>query len=103
MSDERVRRRLAAIVTIDMVAYSRRMSEDETGTYELLKSQRRELINPKIGAYSGRIVKRALTRQSYRQNGHTLCHRYAAPEVLRCRVRLGIGQVLKGNHGQRAR
>ena len=57
MSDERVRRRLAAIVTIDMVAYSRRMSEDETGTYELLKSQRRELINPKIGAYSGRIVK----------------------------------------------
>ena len=57
MSDERVQRRLAAILAADVVGYSRLMGENEASTYEALKAHRRELIDPKIAANNGRIVK----------------------------------------------
>jgi adenylate cyclase len=50
-------RRLAAILAADVVGYSRMMSEDESGTLENLRSQRQGLIEPKITARHGRIVK----------------------------------------------
>src|SRR5688572_13480144 len=50
-------RRLAAIVSIDVVGYSRLMGVDEGGTLATLKAHRRELIDPKIAEYDGRIVK----------------------------------------------
>ena len=50
-------RRLAAILVADVVAYSRLMGEDESGTLERLKSLRRELVQPNITARKGRIVK----------------------------------------------
>jgi adenylate cyclase len=53
----REQRRLAAIVVADMVGYSRLMGSDETGTLAELKTLRRELIDPQIKAYEGRIVK----------------------------------------------
>jgi TolB-like protein/class 3 adenylate cyclase/Flp pilus assembly protein TadD len=54
---ERVQRRLAAILAADVVGYSRLMGEDETGTLEALKTQREDLIAPRIAAHHGRIVK----------------------------------------------
>ena len=57
MSDERVQRRLAAILAADVVGYSRLMGENEASTYEALKTHRRELIDPRIAANNGRIVK----------------------------------------------
>jgi hypothetical protein len=58
VSGERVvRRRLAAILAADVAGYSRLMSADEEGTHERLKAHRRELVDPKIGEHSGRIVK----------------------------------------------
>jgi adenylate cyclase len=54
---ERSVRRLAAILSIDVVGYSRLMHEDEEGTLVALKAHRRELIDPKIAEYRGRIVK----------------------------------------------
>jgi len=51
------KRRLAAILAADVVAYSRLMGADEEGTLESLKAHRRELINPKITEHKGRIVK----------------------------------------------
>jgi len=50
-------RRLAAILAADVAGYSRLMGADEEGTHERLKAHRRELLDPKIGEHSGRIVK----------------------------------------------
>ena len=50
-------RRLAAIISADVAGYSRLMSLDDSGTRAVLKTHRRELIDPKITEYSGRIVK----------------------------------------------
>jgi hypothetical protein len=50
-------RRLAAILTADVVGYSRLMGADEEGTLERLKALRRELVDPKIAEHHGRIVK----------------------------------------------
>ena len=55
--EERVERRLAAILCADVVEYSRLMSEDEEGTLAVLKSDRRELIDPLIAQHGGRIFK----------------------------------------------
>ena len=52
-----VERRLAAIMAADVVGYSRLMGADEIGTLRALQAHRRELIDPKIAAYHGRIVK----------------------------------------------
>ena len=57
LTEERVERRLAAILAADVVGYSRLMGEDEDGTLSHLKALRRELIDPKITEYRGRIVK----------------------------------------------
>jgi adenylate cyclase len=50
-------RRLAAIVSADVVDYSLLMGRDDSATLAGLKAHRRELIDPKIAEYGGRIVK----------------------------------------------
>ena len=50
------RRRLAAILAIDMVAYSRQMRADEEGTLAALKAARQS-IDPLIASAGGRIFK----------------------------------------------
>jgi TolB-like protein/class 3 adenylate cyclase len=50
-------RRLAAILVADMVGYARLMGIDEEGTFGAFKRGRRELIDPKVEQYRGRIVK----------------------------------------------
>jgi len=57
MAEERVQRRLAAILATDMVGYSKMMEYDEAGTLSRLKSLRSEFLHPKITEYGGRIVK----------------------------------------------
>ena len=57
MSEERVERRLAAILAGDVAGYSRLMGADEEGTLAALKTLRREVVDPKIKEYRGRIVK----------------------------------------------
>ncbi len=57
MAEERLQRRLAAILSADVVGYSRLMSMDEAGTLSRLNALRHELIDPTIAAHSGRIVK----------------------------------------------
>jgi class 3 adenylate cyclase/outer membrane protein OmpA-like peptidoglycan-associated protein len=56
-SQERADRRLAAILTADVVGYSRLMGEDEEGTHAALKAIRHELTDPRIDEDRGRIVK----------------------------------------------
>jgi adenylate cyclase len=57
MAEERVQRRLAAILAADVAGYSRLMGKDEEGTLAALKVLRRELADPKIKEHRGRIVK----------------------------------------------
>ena len=57
MAEERLQRRLAAILSADVVGYSRLMGIDEAGTLARLKAVRRDLIDPLITAHSGRTVK----------------------------------------------
>lgn len=57
MAGERIERRLAAVLAADVAGYSRLMGADEVGTLTSLKSHRRELVNPAITEYRGRIVK----------------------------------------------
>lgn len=57
MAEPAIERRLAAVVTADVVGYSRLMGVDEAGTLSRLKSFREAIIQPRIAAYHGRIVK----------------------------------------------
>ena len=57
MTEERLQRRLAAILSADVVGYSRLMGTDEAGTLARLKAMRRDLVDPLIAAHSGRTFK----------------------------------------------
>src|SRR5438477_6047715 len=57
MSETRTERRLAAILAVDVVGYSRLMGQDEEGTLAALRAVRQELSDPKIKEHQGRIVK----------------------------------------------
>jgi adenylate cyclase len=57
VTEDRVNRRLAAILAGDVAGYSRLMGVDEEETLRQLKSHRRELVDPKIAEHRGRIVK----------------------------------------------
>src|SRR5215468_7513656 len=57
MTEERVRRRLAAILVADVVDYGRLMEQDEAGTLAALKERRRMILNPLVAQHQGRIVK----------------------------------------------
>ncbi|OHV81401.1 adenylate/guanylate cyclase domain-containing protein [Ensifer sp. LCM 4579] len=50
-------RRLTAILSVDVVGYSRIMGEDEVGTLERLKACRLEVVDPAIDRFHGRIIK----------------------------------------------
>jgi adenylate cyclase len=56
MTEERVERRLTAILAADVAGYSRLMGADEEGTLAALKMLRREVADPKIKEHRGRIV-----------------------------------------------
>src|SRR5262245_40751851 len=50
-------RRLAAILAVDVVGYSRLMGQNEAQTFERLKTHRKELFEPAIANHHGRIFK----------------------------------------------
>jgi adenylate cyclase len=96
-------RRLAAILAADVAGYSRLMGADEEGTHERLKAHRRELVDPKIGEHSGRIVKTTgdgmlvefpsvvdAVRCAAALQRAMVDREAAIPEDLRIRYRIGI-------------
>src|SRR5271154_3644715 len=99
----RMERRLAAILAADVVGYSRLMGEDEVGTLARLQACRRELIDPTIAEFRGRVVKlmgdgalvefasvvdavQCAAAIQRRMAGHD----QGAPEAQRIRFRLGV-------------
>jgi TolB-like protein/class 3 adenylate cyclase len=57
MAEERVHRRLAAILAADVAGYSRLMHDDEEGTHAKLTVLLTDAVNPAIEEHGGRIVK----------------------------------------------
>src|SRR5258706_7978846 len=57
LSDERVERRLAAVLAADVAAYSRLMGAEEEGTLARLKAVRKAIVDPAIASHRGHIVK----------------------------------------------
>jgi adenylate cyclase len=57
MAEERIKRKLAAILATDVVGYSRLMASDEEGTLAALKQHRQMVFEPAVAAHHGRIVK----------------------------------------------
>src|SRR4051794_17687410 len=57
MADDRVERRLAAVLAADVAGYSRLMGSDEEGTLARLKAVRKTVVDPTIASHRGRIVK----------------------------------------------
>ncbi len=58
MAEERVKRKLSAILCADVVEYSRLMGEDEAATLKLLNTCDAEIIQPIVKEHNGRIFKR---------------------------------------------
>jgi DNA-binding NarL/FixJ family response regulator/class 3 adenylate cyclase len=57
MGEERLERRLAAILAADVAGYSRLIGNDEEGTHTTLKRLRRSVVDPKISEHRGHVVK----------------------------------------------
>jgi adenylate cyclase len=57
LTDERVERRLVAVLAADVAGYSRLMGTDEESTLARLKAVRKALVDPAIASHRGRIVK----------------------------------------------
>ena len=57
MAEERINRKLAAILAADVVGYSRLMAADEAGTLAALKRHREMVFDPAVAGHNGRVVK----------------------------------------------
>jgi hypothetical protein len=57
MAEDRVQRRLAAILAADVVGYSRLIEQDEARTLSALKERRKAILQPVVSKHHGRIVK----------------------------------------------
>jgi adenylate cyclase len=57
MAQQKVQRRLVAILAADVVGYSRLMSADEEGTLAALKARRHDILQPMVTQHHGRVVK----------------------------------------------
>ena len=69
-------RRLAAILAADVVGFSSMMEKDEEGTASHVRAMRREVIEPKLSAHHGRLVK---------TTGDGFLAEFASPvEAVRC-------------------
>jgi TolB-like protein/class 3 adenylate cyclase/tetratricopeptide (TPR) repeat protein len=60
VSSEQVERKLATILAVGIAGYSRLMAADEEGTGARIKSLCRELVDPKIREYHGRIFEKSI-------------------------------------------
>ena len=57
MVTHRTQRQLAAIMSLDVVGFSRLMGMDENGTLAALKRLQKTVVSPQVAHHHGRIVK----------------------------------------------
>jgi adenylate cyclase len=103
LASERVQRRLAAVLAADVAGYSRLMGRDEERTLAQLKTLRKNVVDPTISSYHGRIVKTTgdgmlvefasavdATRCAVDVQRAVAQHNADIPENLRIEFRIGI-------------
>src|SRR5215469_15913598 len=109
VTEQRVQRRLAAILAADVVGYSGLMQRAEEATYAEFERLKRELIEPSLSHFEGRLVK---------TTGDGALVEFASPlAAVRCaveiqdrlasgsspfrlRVGLNLGDVIVGQDGE---
>lgn len=85
MTEERIERRLAAVLAADVAGYSSLMGRDEEGTLADLKRLRKTLLDPAIATHRGRIVK---------TSGDGMLVEFAsAVDAVRCAVEVQRGMI----------
>ena len=57
MGDRSVQQRLAAVLAADVAGYTRLMEQDSAGTVAAWQDAREDVIKPRVGEFSGNIVK----------------------------------------------
>ena len=108
MTEQRVQRRLAAILAADVVGYSALMQSAEEATYAEFERLKREVIEPSLSRHDGRLIK---------TTGDGALAEFASPSAavrcavemqetiasgqspLRLRIGVNLGEVIVGADG----
>jgi adenylate cyclase len=108
VTEQRVQRRLAAILAADVVGYSALMERDEEATYAEFERLKRELIEPSLARHEGRLIK-TTGDGAHAEFASPLAAMRCAVEIqdhlatggssLRLRVGLNLGDVIVGQDG----
>src|SRR5215831_6816562 len=109
VTEQRVQRRLAAILAADVVGYSALMQRAEEATYAEFERLKRELIEPSLSSHEGRLIK-TTGDGALAEFASPLAAVKCAVEIqesiasgstpLRLRVGLNLGDVIVGQDGE---
>jgi adenylate cyclase len=109
VTEQRVQRRLAAILAADVVGYSALMQRAEEATYAEFERLKRELIEPSLSSHEGRLIKTtgdgalvefASPLAAVRCALEIQNHLASGGSPLRFRVGVNLGDVIVGQDGQ---
>jgi adenylate cyclase len=109
MTEQRVQRRLAAILAADVVGYSALMQRAEEATYTEFERLKRELIEPSLCRHEGRLIKTtgdgalvefASPLAAVRCAVEIQDHLASSGSPLRLRIGLNLGDVIVGQDGE---
>jgi adenylate cyclase len=108
VTEQRVQRRLAAILAADVVGYSALLQHAEEATYTEFERLKRELIAPSLSRHEGRLIKTtgdgalaefASPLAAMRCAVEIQDHLASGNSPLRLRVGLNLGDVIVGQDG----
>jgi adenylate cyclase len=108
VTEQRVQRRLAAILAADVVGYSSLMQHAEERTYAEFERLKRELIEPSLSRHEGRLIKTtgdgalaefASPLAAMRCAVEIQDHLASGSSPLRLRIGLNLGDVIVGQDG----
>jgi adenylate cyclase len=109
VTEQRLQRRLAAILAADVVGYSALMQRAEEATYAEFERLKRELIEPSLSRHEGRLVKTtgdgalvefASPLAAVRCAVEIQDHLASGSSPFRLRVGLNLGDVIVGQDGE---
>jgi adenylate cyclase len=108
VTEQRVQRRLAAILAADVVGYSALMQRAEEATYAEFERLKRELIEPSLSRHEGRLIK-TTGDGALAEFASPLAAMRCAVEIqdhlasgncpLRLRIGLNLGDIIVGQDG----
>jgi adenylate cyclase len=109
VTEQRVQRRLAAILAADVVGYSALMQRAEEATYAEFERLKRDLIEPSLSRHEGRLIKTtgdgalvefASPLAAVRCAVEIQDHLASGSSPFRLRVGLNLGDVIVGQDGE---